>query len=167
MSNIILFTPKFGSQTVLIDAEDLFKLEGYGWTLWSSVRHIGIYVVGYLKGGKNKSIRLHRLIMDAQPGQIVDHINGNPLDNRKCNLRLVTSLENNQNARKRKDGVTSVYKGVHYAKTCNKWKAQTSVKGKKLCLGTFRTELEAARAYDAALDLLGIVGPRNLIKSAS
>lgn len=147
MISIELSTPKLGTHKVLIDDEDFTRLDGYGWTLWTSKRHYGIYVIGYKHKGDNKSIRLHRLIMNAQTGDIVDHINGNPLDNRKENLRITTSLINNQNARKRKDGITSKFKGVHWCKIAKRWKAQIQFKGKKLSLGSYLDEEKASNAY--------------------
>ncbi len=143
---ILVKTPKLGEQSVLIDDEDRSILEDYSLTLWTSKRHYGIYVIAYLKG-KNKAYKLHRIIMDAKPGEIVDHINGNPLDNRKENLRITTSLVNNQNARKRKDGVTSKYKGVSWCGQAKKWKAQIQHNKVKKSLGFFLTEEEARQAY--------------------
>lgn len=150
----------YGTQECLIDEEDYAKIKHMFLHLWSSPRHYGYYVMGHIPGEWTKAHRIHRLIMDAKPGEIVDHINGNPLDNRRCNLRITTSLVNNQNARKRKDGVTSKYKGVSLGRW-GKWIAQIQVNGKNKSLGNFKTEDEAARAYNNALDLYDIQSPRN------
>ncbi len=95
----------------------------------------------------HKAIFLHRLILNAQPGDICDHINGDTLDNRRENLRLVTKSQNSQN-RVRQSNNTSGYKGVSWCQ--GKWQAYIKVNGKKIHLGTFSTPEEAARAYDAA-----------------
>jgi len=84
--------------------------------------------------------------MNAQTGQQVDHINHNPLDNRRCNLRLCTNGQNTANARKHKDGITSQFKGVSWDKYAQSWCVQ--VQGSRV--GRFKSEMEAARAYDNA-----------------
>ncbi len=96
---------------------------------------------------------------------MVDHINGNGLDNRKCNLRVTNSTVNNQNARKRKNAVTSKFKGVHKIsniKYTKRWVAQIRVNKKHHHLGYHLTELEAAKAYnEAVLKYFGVNFPLN------
>jgi hypothetical protein len=143
-------SPKYGEVEILIDEKDAYLL-GSGGYVWGSERHNSLYVI-VTQDGQQK--RLHRAIMNAQPGEVVDHINGNALDNRRCNLRITTQAGNNKNARKRKDAQTSKYKGVHYSSREKKWKAQIQKDGIKYNLGTYETEIEAAKAYDnAAIDL--------------
>jgi len=78
-----------------IDDDDRDLVKGYRW----SPQNHG-YVVGYPHGAsRTRRTLLHRLILDAQPGQIVDHINHNTLDNRRSNLRLVTTSQNHMNRR--------------------------------------------------------------------
>lgn len=87
----------------------------------------------------------------APQGLVIDHINGNRLDNRKKNLRFVTMQQNCFNSAKKRAGRTSSrYKGVHHRKERNKWVAYISIKRKKTFLGSFNTEIEAARAYNEA-----------------
>ncbi len=159
-----LYTKKFGNQNVLIDDEDQVKIQSYNWFLWSTKRHYGIYVIGRLKDKRTQPIRLHRLILNAEVGQIVDHINGNPLDNRKSNLRIVTSTVNNQNARKRKDGVSSKFKGVSYSASERKWKCQIQINKQKIHLGVYLSEIEAAKTYNRALEFYDIQSPRNKVE---
>jgi len=92
-------------------------------------------------------IRMHRLILKAQKGQQVDHINGNGLDNRKDNLRFCTSSQNYQNSRKRKN-CSSKYKGVWWHKQSKKWQTGIVLNYKNYHLGYFTNEIEAAKAYD-------------------
>lgn len=96
------------------------------------------------KYGKRQSIRMHRLIMKCPPDKTVDHINGNGLDNRKENLRICNSEENLCNRKKQSGNYTSKYKGVFYQKSNNRWISKCS----KTYIGCFKTEYEAAKAYD-------------------
>lgn len=109
------------------------------------------YAVRTLNDARTR-IHLHRVIMGVTDPKIsVDHINGNTLDNRKCNLRLCNNAENSRNKRKRSNiEFTSKYKGVDFKQKENKWRAQISVNRKKINLGDFKTEKEAADAYDIA-----------------
>lgn len=98
--------------------------------------------------GKRKTIYMARLILDAKEGELVDHINRITLDNRKDNLRIVTHRENNRNSRPK--GGTSKYKGVHFEKFTGKWRASITVNRKEYKLGRFKSEVEAAKAYNEA-----------------
>lgn len=83
---------------------------------------------------------------------LVDHLNLDGLDNRKQNLRVVTASHNAQNRRRIKG--TSIYKGVF--PDGRKWRAAVTQNYRKHALGTFDTDIEAARAYDAkVLELFG------------
>jgi hypothetical protein len=105
------------------------------------------------EGTLGKKIRMHRLILDASSGQIVDHINGNTLDNRKCNLRIVTHLQNMANVGKR----SGRYRGVSYSKKDRHWRARIGLSGLpgigrqcEIHLGCYKTAKEAAMAYNLA-----------------
>jgi len=80
---------------------------------------------------------------------LVDHINGNGLDNRRLNLRPATITENVRNQRLRRNS-TSGFKGVRWHQTARKWHARIKVDEARQHLGLFATAEEAARAYDAA-----------------
>jgi hypothetical protein len=105
---------------------------------------------------------MHRLIMGAEPGQEIDHINGNGLDNRKENLRVATRKENQQN--RHITWGNSTYKGVYWEKQKNKWRARIFVSGKCVHLGFFLTEKEAAVAYNqGAIKYFGSFACLNII----
>ena len=79
-----------------------------------------------------------------------DHIDRNPLNNQKNNLRSCTWAQNSANTSKRKGSCTSKYKGVYLNKKNNKWKAAICIDYVSYHLGTFDTEEAAAKAYDIA-----------------
>jgi hypothetical protein len=88
--------------------------------------------------------------MNPPPHLLVDHRNNNSLDNRRANLRLATHAENCYNRPKIRTKTSSRYIGVYFEKSTGKWTAKIRVNGKRLWLGRFNSELEAALAYDAA-----------------
>lgn len=97
--------------------------------------------------GHGHKVQLHRILAGAFPGEVVDHINGDTLDNRLVNLRVCTNAENIRNSRKRASSGSS-YKGVSRIKGTERWRAQIMVNGRKMNLGSFRDEQAAARRYD-------------------
>src|SRR3990167_2074045 len=106
--------------------------------------------------GKYGITSLHHAIM-GQPlnGLVVDHQNGNPLDNRRKNLRIVTFRQNMQNQRKRREGKTSSqYVGVFWDKIKNKWRAQISIKNHSFHIGYYYLEEDAKNAYQNAIKTL-------------
>jgi hypothetical protein len=95
---------------------------------------------------RRKTILLHRFILGIDDNTIkIDHKDGNGLNNQRDNLRVATHSENMQN---RKVFPHRKYKGVN--KNCNKWQAVIKINKQSVYLGTFRTEREAAFAYDEA-----------------
>lgn len=101
---------------------------------------------GYVKGTVDKkTVSLHRHVMNYNGENYIDHINNNPLDNRICNLRIVTPAQNSMNKNIRKGG-SSKYVGVSWYKPSMKWKAAINSKH----IGYFNTEIDAAKARDLA-----------------
>lgn len=104
------------------------------------------YVYSTSKGG---NVRLHRLIMGAKKGEVVDHIDHNPLNNTRKNLRKCTSQQNNFHRKPVKtEKSSSQYKGVILKN--GRWNACMRINGIKKSLGTFDSEIDAAKAYDNA-----------------
>ena len=92
---------------------------------------------------------MHRIILKAKKGQVVDHKDHNGLNNQKYNIRICTNSQNLQNKRKRKNTL-SKYKGLHPSSNNKKWIACICVKSKMKYLGSFNTQKQAAIAYDIA-----------------
>ena len=101
------------------------------------------------KSGKVTKFYMHKQLLSTPKGFDTDHINGDKLDNRRCNLRIATRGQNNANTPKQK-GCSSRYRGVCWHSQRNKWKAEIKVNQTKKHLGVFINEEDAARAYDAA-----------------
>lgn len=109
-----------------------------------------------LKGySRSSKIYMHRIIMNAKPEEKVDHINRNKLDNRKNNLRISTSAQNNHN-RTKSPNATSKYYGVCRVKNTDRWETYITHDKKKHSCGYFDDEIEAAKAYNKkAIELYG------------
>jgi hypothetical protein len=99
--------------------------------------------------GRTKLLSLHREITNAPKGLLVDHRNGDTLDNRRTNLRLATASQNMQNVKKKKN-TSSRFIGVSFIKSAGRWAAQIRAQGRDRWLGTFVNEIDAAKAYDTA-----------------
>ncbi len=92
---------------------------------------------------------MHREILGLQKGEHTDHINGDGLDNRRANLRKVTHAQNMQNRRPHCHG-RSRYRGVERDSRNGKWRARLTVNGRRLSVGSFHDEKDAAAAASAA-----------------
>lgn len=132
----------------LIDIEDIDKVKNYKWTTHNN-RNKTLYVLTSNANISNKL--LHRFLMNAPEGMVVDHINRNPLDNRKCNLRICTNTQNMQNCDMRKNN-TSGCKGVYWAKDKNKWTVQIGLNGKTKYIGRFENYEDAVKARIEAVE---------------
>lgn len=138
-----------------IDDEDFPIVLAHTW-------HISYY--GYVATHVNGiAVTLHKLIMNTPTGMDTDHVNGNKLDNTKFNLRICTRSQNNCN-QKPQIGRTSQYKGVCWFKWTSKWRAYIMINKKRIHLGYFKNEEEAAIAYNvAAVELYGEYARLNII----
>lgn len=142
--------PLTQGKVAIIDEYEFERVSQYKWfanriaTSWYAGTQI-----------KTKKIRLHRFLTGEPQDCVVDHINGNGLDNRHCNLRLASFAQNNYN---RKPNKGKRFKGVRFAGSSYKRKFRATIKINKIeqHIGNYFTEEEAARAYDKkAKDLFG------------
>ncbi len=143
-----------------VDAADYEELSRYRWS--GSARPNGkTYVVRYeYRAGTRDTIYLHRHILAPAKAEIVDHIDGDPLNNSRSNLRITDRAGNARNRQKGKAfksrPLSSPYKGVTWDRHASSWKAQITCSGMNHHLGRFKQPLEAARAYDRrAAELFG------------
>lgn len=135
-----------GRYVALVDDIDRERVSQYKWF----VERGFFYVLSSSTKCPPEWRSLHRLILQAQPGQIVDHRNGNRLDNRRDNLRLCTYAENARNRVVNEHPTkSSKFKGVVRIDT-ERWLAGITCDGVYEHLGTFGDECDAARAYDVA-----------------
>jgi myo-inositol-1-phosphate synthase len=144
-----------------IDLEDVEKVAQYIWS--TQIKKHLKYAVTARKNGKPGQMFLHQYIMDF-PGQDIDHIDGDGLNNRKDNLRTASQQQNQANQRIRTNS-SSRYKGVCQPSQAKTWVAAISVHGTVKYLGSFPTEKLAAAAYnEAALEYRGSYALTNVIE---
>ena len=122
-----------------VDAADYKKLCRYK---WYACRHGSTIYATCRKNGK--AVYMHRMIMRPRKGYVVDHIDGNGLNNRRCNLRVCTHQQNQAN--RGPCGGSSRYVGVY--RKGDKWVATIKYRGEHFYLGIFDDEVEAAKARD-------------------
>jgi hypothetical protein len=135
---------KVKEHEILIDEEIYYDIIKYKWNIWDNDEKKNI---SGLVDGKNWV--LSRYIMNYTGENFIDHINNNKLDNRRSNLRIATVKQNAMNKSSSKNS-TSKYIGISLRKSNGTWNSHISVDGKKLNLGTFKNEIDAAKARDIA-----------------
>jgi hypothetical protein len=131
----------------LVDAADGPMVAAYTWQMGKD---------GYAQrspwiNGRRTTVKMHRMILGLEPGdrRFCDHVNRDRRDNRRANLRVLTSSTNPQN-RSPHTGVTSEHRGVSWRKAAGKWEAYVRANGKQVHLGLFESEEDAAAASRAS-----------------
>lgn len=135
--------------TVALVDDDVWEWASLSKWYLSGDRPAGRYISRRLRLAPGRYTReyLHRLIVGAKPGDVVDHKNLSTYDNQRTNLRICTITLNAANQRKTRG--TSRYKGVSIVRKNGKWQASIRVNGKTQHIGYYFIEEDAARAYDA------------------
>jgi hypothetical protein len=151
---MIGYIPLSQGHVAIVDDEDYQVLVQYRWA----------YKQGYAtrRVGRNANVRMHRIIMNAKPGERVDHIDGDTLNNTRSNLRMCSHSENMANRKKHRNGKTSRFKGVHWSKRSQCWIVSIQHEKKQYRVKGFPTEIEAAQAYnERARRLFGVFARLN------
>jgi hypothetical protein len=139
---------KYSSDLIQIDEDDRWILQAYTWTITQcgDKRYVRLTI-------NKKKTYLHRFLMRATIGQLVDHRDMDGLNNRRFNIRVCTKSQNMMN-RGRQINNTSGYKGVTRYKSSTRWRAYIKIDNKVVQLGTFETKEQASQAYNDAAILL-------------
>ena len=135
-------------KVAIVDDDDYEYLNQFKWHIYKQNRN-NFYArtVIYLNK-KRIPVVMHRLLIKCD-GYIIDHISGDGLDNRKCNIRVCTRSENPINRRVNINNLSG-YKGVSWFKPEQKWRAQIQYKKVVYHLGCFEQRIDAAKAYNEA-----------------
>ena len=133
----------------IVSKDDFERIKQYKWYVRKDTNRV-VTNINY------KKVSLHRFLMQPENSKIhVDHINRDPTDNRRENLRLATNKQNSYNKVSYSKGI-SKYKGVSFSKSNNKWRAMIHYNYKSLHLGYYINEIDAAKAYNKkAQELFG------------
>ncbi len=132
----------------LVDDEDYEYINQWRWKLSTSGYAIRtVCVKNDLGINRFTSLIMHRVIMDAKKGEVIDHIDCDRLNNTKNNLRFCSVGENCMNRLKGKKN-TSGYKGVSWHKRDKRWIASIKINGVAVHLGSYNNVIEAVNAYD-------------------
>lgn len=129
------------SAIALVDDRDYARLTKHSWCIDGSGYAIGWHA--------ERIIRMHRLIMRAKKGQLVDHINRNKLDNRRRNLRFATSSQNALNSKLRNTNTSGV-RGLWWNHRASRWNAMIHIQKVRTWLGAFVTKEQAILAIKRA-----------------
>ncbi len=147
---LIVPTKNLGNKSIFIDSEDYHLIKKYNWHVQKD--KLNLYGRAHIRNKDGyKCLKMHRVIMGILDSNIhIDHINGNGLDNRRCNLRIATIAENSRNVGKNSRNTTG-YKGVYMYKSGPSkglFTATLRCKSEKYHGGYFKTAIEAAKKYD-------------------
>ncbi|WP_020474523.1 HNH endonuclease [Zavarzinella formosa] len=134
---------------ILVDVDDYKHVARKNWRIYRFSQHKYPRIIAQDHSTNSKRVFLHRLLMNAPSGMVVDHIDRDPCDNRKHNLRVCTQGQNCLN-RRQIDRAVSRFKGVCWNKVNQRWIAQAGTRANRRFLGFFDSEVEAARAYNSA-----------------
>jgi hypothetical protein len=145
----VRYVPLTKGKFAIVDAADYERVSRYKWCAsgsgdrWYAVRN-----------DRGRHVSMHRFLIGAPKGMVVDHIDGNGLNNRQNNLRICTQRQNLYNSRPK--GKSSRFKGVCRDKNRGRWIVLISNGERSIHVGRFDDEVQAARAYDRkAFELFG------------
>jgi hypothetical protein len=134
----------------ILELPDYYRLCKYKWYISGNGFKFYAFRNIIIGPGKTRMISMHREVMGFPKGMLVDHRNHNSLDNRRSNLRIATHSQNTCNKQNKRAGCSSQYRGASWDKKRKYWNVSVVREGKLVFFGRFKTEIEAARAYDRA-----------------
>jgi hypothetical protein len=151
-------------KVAVIDTADISLIREYKWSAHHNFRRAHVWYA--ITQVRCQTVSMHRLILNAPSDLKVDHKDGDGLNNRRSNIRLVTDAQNCFNRTLRRDN-QSGFKGVSFHARTGKWNTRIQRNGRQQSLGLFDSPEDAARAYDsAALELFGEFARPNFSYSA-
>lgn len=158
MKKLIIESKKHSkSYEVLIDDEDYARVIEKRWWIKSHAPNKPYYAIRHVRKVKRSAIYqgMHNFIMAPPPGMVVDHIDGNGLNNQKTNLRICTMAQNAKNRRLSRNN-KSGYPGVYWVNREQRWVAYFAMNGTEVCLGYFKTPEAAAAVWkQKAIEIRG------------
>jgi hypothetical protein len=137
----VRYVPLTKGLFALVDTADRERVSRYTWCASGTGKRMYAY-----RNDHGRTVAMHRFLTNCPKGMVVDHIDGNGLNNRQSNLRVCTQQQNLYNSRPK--GKSSKYKGVCRDKAKNKWVVHIWYNRRNIFVGRFDDEIEAARAYD-------------------
>lgn len=137
------------NKLVKIDSEDFEKVSSFHWFTVKYKNYCKVRAEVW-KNGNKKGITMSRLILNCPKGMVVDHINGDALDNRKSNLRICTHAENMKNRKILSKNNKTGYKGVSWNSFAKQWQVGISFNGKHMTIGYSKNKDDAAKMYNEA-----------------
>jgi hypothetical protein len=152
MNEEVRRVPVKGGYEAIVNLEDYEAVKQFIWFSKNDPRNKYARATP-TKNGVQGHIYMHHLILPKKKGIVVDHINGNGLDNRRCNLRYATQAQNSSNSRpfqRSKSG----FKGVSWATKRQRWFVSIAADRRRYFLGEFLDKVEGAKAYDKAARIL-------------
>ena len=149
---------KRASLKCLVDDEDYEMLKDYKWNESTGTGGKGYARTAFTNrtlfpNKRQVHVSMHNTIMWCPKGLVIDHINGNILDNRRSNLRIATYSQNRCNSKK-DSANTSGFHGVYWSRHIGKWRAQIGVNRKVFSLGASRNIRNCVVAYRLFAKLL-------------
>ena len=132
----------------VIDACDFEKVAGYNWHVFHNKTNVYARRTERLPSGKRRTVQMHRVISECPDGKVVDHRDGNGLNNIRVNLRICDPVNNAQNCKTYRNNSTGVRGVQHYG--AGRFRAQIRHEKKLLHLGVFDTLEEASASYEKA-----------------
>jgi hypothetical protein len=143
-------------KVTLVDDDDYERYQTYKGKRWHYANYYAVISFYPYGNGKTEKVLLHRLINNTPADKWTDHINGDTLDNRKCNLRTVSRSLNILNSKKNKK-TPSKLRGVYYRKTDGTYHARMTIDKIRYYLGSFKTPDEAYKSRLLFAVKMGVV----------